>query len=85
MQMFAGLDASAAPHRSDRSEFDAQAWIAFLVLLLNLLRMNNLAERIGYGDGDKVDFGRTLAFRRSTARRSNFRASIRRRRAAAAR
>src|SRR6476661_1693954 len=24
--------------------------------------MNNLAERIGYGDGDKVDFGRTLAF-----------------------
>jgi hypothetical protein len=29
MQMFAGLDASAAPHRSDRSEFDAQAWIAF--------------------------------------------------------
>ncbi len=56
-----------------------------IVLLLNLLRMNNLAERIGYGDGDKVDFGPTLAFRRSTARRSNLRASIRRRRAAAAR
>jgi hypothetical protein len=28
MQMFAGLDASAAPHRSDRSEVDVQAWIA---------------------------------------------------------
>ena len=27
--MFAGLDASAAPHRSDRNEFDAQAWIGF--------------------------------------------------------